>query len=291
MQIIYKKLHDITPYDKNPRINDNAVEVVANSILEFGFKNPIVVDKNDVIINGHTRYLASIALGLEEVPVIKADDLTEAQVKAFRIMDNKSSEFAEWDYSLLLSEINDIKLDIDGDIEALTGFNDLELDEINKAFANLDTNIYLGDSFSPSAGTGSGDNEYIQEEVDRDEYPGEDNNPYTSKINIPQYEIRGEKPALEDLVKVEKTNELIANINKADIPADIKDFLIKASYRHLAFNYQKVAEYYAHASKEVQELMEQSALVIIDYNDALKNGYIQIKDAVDAMIRAGESNV
>ena len=134
MQIVYKKLHELTPYDKNPRINDKAVEVVANSILEYGFKNPIVVDENNVIINGHTRYLASTVLELEEVPVIVADDLTPAQVKAFRIMDNKSSEFAEWDYELLFKEIEDIKLDLDTNIEDLTGFSDLELAELDKAF-------------------------------------------------------------------------------------------------------------------------------------------------------------
>lgn len=288
MQIVYKKLHELTPYDKNPRINDKAVEVVANSILEYGFKNPIVVDENNVIINGHTRYLASTVLELEEVPVIVADDLTPAQVKAFRIMDNKSSEFAEWDYELLFKEIEDIKLDLGTNIEDLTGFSDLELDELNKAFDNLDTDI----DFGTGTGTGAGNNEYIPGEVDIDDYPGEvGGKAYTSKINIPQYEIRGEKPELAELVKVDKTNELIAKINKVDIPEDIKDFLIKASYRHLAFNYQKVAEYYAHASKEVQELMEDSALVIIDYNDALKNGYVQIKSAIDTLIEEGERDV
>ena len=141
MEILYKKLTEITPYAKNPRINDKAVEVVANSILEYGFKNPIVLDKNGGIINGHTRYLASTLLELDEVPVIVADDLNEEQVKAFRIMDNKSSEFADWDYELLLGEIKDIKLDIDVNIETLTGFSELELAEMEKAFTEAQIDI------------------------------------------------------------------------------------------------------------------------------------------------------
>ena len=79
MEIIYKKVSEITPYENNPRFNDNAVQYVANSIKEFGFKVPIVIDKNNIIIAGHTRLKASIELGLKEVPCVIADDLTEEQ--------------------------------------------------------------------------------------------------------------------------------------------------------------------------------------------------------------------
>ena len=99
------KIEDLIPYVNNPRNNENAVDKVASSIAEFGFKSPIIIDKNNVVINGHTRLLASKKLGLKEVPVIKADDLTEAQVKAFRIADNKTSEFSTWDYDLLNLEL------------------------------------------------------------------------------------------------------------------------------------------------------------------------------------------
>ena len=99
------KVEDLIPYVNNPRNNENAVDKVASSIAEFGFKSPIIIDKNNVVINGHTRLLASKKLGLKEVPVIKADDLTEAQVKAFRIADNKTSEFSTWDYDLLNLEL------------------------------------------------------------------------------------------------------------------------------------------------------------------------------------------
>lgn len=98
MNIIEKNLTDIKPYEKNPRKNDNAVEYVANSIKEFGFKVPIVIDNNGVIVAGHTRYKASKKLGLEKVPCIIADDLTPEQIKAYRLADNKVAEKAEWDF-------------------------------------------------------------------------------------------------------------------------------------------------------------------------------------------------
>ena len=112
MQIIDKKIGEIKPYEKNPRKNDNAVDAVANSISQFGFKNPIVIDGNNVIICGHTRYKAAQKLGLDVVPCVVADDLTDEQIKAYRLADNKVSELAEWDIDLLGEELNDI-FDID----------------------------------------------------------------------------------------------------------------------------------------------------------------------------------
>lgn len=107
--IIKKPIEGIKPYGRNPRINDRAVDAVAESIFSFGFKQPIVIDKNNVIIAGHTRYLASKKLGLEEVPVIVADDLSKDQVKAYRLADNRVGELAEWDESKLLQELKDIE--------------------------------------------------------------------------------------------------------------------------------------------------------------------------------------
>ena len=95
----------LIPYENNPRRNEKAVEAVANSIRDFGFKNPIIVDKDNVIISGHTRRLAALKLGLKEVPVIVGDDLTDAQVKAFRLADNRVAELAVWDEDLLKQEM------------------------------------------------------------------------------------------------------------------------------------------------------------------------------------------
>lgn len=112
MQVVEKKLADIKPYEKNPRKNDRAVEQVANSIREFGFKVPIVIDKDNIIVCGHTRYKAAKKLGLKAVPCVVADDLTEEQIKAYRLADNKVSELAEWDADLLDEELSGI-FDID----------------------------------------------------------------------------------------------------------------------------------------------------------------------------------
>lgn len=112
MQIVEKSIKDIKPYEKNPRKNDNAVDAVASSISQFGFKNPIVIDGNNVIICGHTRYKAAKKLGLDVVPCVVADDLTDEQIKAYRLADNKVAELAEWDIDLLGEELGEI-FDID----------------------------------------------------------------------------------------------------------------------------------------------------------------------------------
>ena len=112
MQIVEKGIKDIKPYEKNPRKNDSAVDAVASSIEQFGFKVPVVIDKDNVIVCGHTRYKAAKKLGLEKVPCVIADDLTEEQIKAYRLADNKVSELAEWDIDLLGEELDGI-FDID----------------------------------------------------------------------------------------------------------------------------------------------------------------------------------
>lgn len=112
MQIIYKTLEELKPYKNNPRNNDGAVDAVAASIKEFGFKVPIVIDADGEIIAGHTRLKAAKKLGLEKVPCIIADDLTPDQIKAFRLADNKTAELAEWNLELLQLELDDIELDM-----------------------------------------------------------------------------------------------------------------------------------------------------------------------------------
>ena len=112
MQIVEKGIKDIKPYEKNPRKNDSAVDAVANSISQFGFRVPVVIDKDNVIVCGHTRYKAAKKLGLDKVPCVVADDLTDEQIKAYRLADNKVSELAEWDIDLLGEELDGI-FDID----------------------------------------------------------------------------------------------------------------------------------------------------------------------------------
>lgn len=112
IKIIEKDINELVPYENNARINDKAVDIVANSIQEFGFKQPIIIDKNNVIVAGHTRLLACKKLGIDKVPCIVADDLTEEQIKAFRIADNSSAQVAEWDMGKLIKELDSIDYDM-----------------------------------------------------------------------------------------------------------------------------------------------------------------------------------
>ena len=138
MEIINKKTNEIKPYENNPRKNDEAIKYVAESIKQFGFKVPIVIDKNGVIVAGHTRYKASKKLGLEEVPCIVADDLNEEQIKAFRLADNKVAEKSEWNFDLLDEELGDI-LNLD-----MSDFGfELKLDEEEKEVEEDDFEIEL----------------------------------------------------------------------------------------------------------------------------------------------------
>ena len=132
MEIKMLKLAELVPYEKNPRKNDEAVKYVQASIKEFGFKVPIVIDKDNVIVAGHTRYKAAKKLKMDEVPCIIADDLSEEQIKAFRLADNKVSEQAVWDFDLLSGELDGI-VDIDmtdfGFADIVTEEEDAEEDE------------------------------------------------------------------------------------------------------------------------------------------------------------------
>lgn len=123
LNVEYMNIETLIPYINNPRKNEKAIDMVAGSIKEFGFKNPIIIDKDNIIVAGHTRYEASKKLDLKEVPVIKADDLTEKQIKAFRIADNKTAEFAEWDMDLLAIELEGLE-------DIFTGFEAVELEDI-----------------------------------------------------------------------------------------------------------------------------------------------------------------
>ena len=126
MQIKNINIGDLIPYDKNPRKNEGAIEYVKNSIEQFGFKVPIVIDKNNVIVCGHTRYIAAKQLELDVVPCVIADDLTDEQIAAYRLADNKVAEFSDWDMSLLNEELDKL---LDFDMSAFGFFDDEEEEE------------------------------------------------------------------------------------------------------------------------------------------------------------------
>lgn len=112
LKIEYLPVDSLIEYDNNPRVNEGAVEYVAKSIQEFGFKNPIIIDRDNIIVAGHTRLKASKQLGMSKVPCIRVHDLTEEQINSFRLVDNKTAEFAEWDWGKLEEELSQITLDM-----------------------------------------------------------------------------------------------------------------------------------------------------------------------------------
>ena len=137
MDITYLKISQVVPYEHNPRINDEAVGMVAESIRQFGFNVPILLDGEKVIVAGHTRYEAAKILGLEEVPCIIMDDLSEEDARQFRIVDNKTGELSGWDYEKLISELEGIK-GIDMSVFDFGKFNDAAEP------ANLESNLTSG---------------------------------------------------------------------------------------------------------------------------------------------------
>lgn len=240
-QIVYKKVSELKNNPNNPRKNDTAVDTVAKSIEKYGFRNPLIIDDAGIVWCGNTRLKAAKKLKLKEVPCIIVNDLTEKQMTELALLDNKTNEIAEWDTDML----SDILKSVD-----LSDFSELSWEGID---IPSDTDFTSGN---------------------------EEDNPYTKKIDIPQYQITGECPDIKELVNLDKQKELEKEILKSNISKEQKEFLINASKRHLVFDYGKIAEYYTHQNKEMQELMEKSALVIIDFNDAIKNGYVELRKEI-----------
>lgn len=112
MEIIYKTVEEIRPYENNPRNNNEAVAKVAASITDYGFRVPIIIDSNNIIVAGHTRYKAALKIGCESVPCIVIDDLTPEQIRAYRLIDNKTAEYSSWDFEMLEKELKSLDIDI-----------------------------------------------------------------------------------------------------------------------------------------------------------------------------------
>lgn len=252
MKIEQWKTLDIIPYENNPRVNDMAVNKVAMSLEQYGWQQPLVVDSEGIVIAGHTRLKAAMKLGMETCTVVVADKLTPEQVRAYRIADNRTGELAEWDHDKLVEEIQGLH-DLGFDVE-LTGFsmNDLDID---------------GES-------GDGDS---------------DEN-YSRKIEVPIYEPKGEKPLVAELLDRSKTNKLIAEIDNTDFHDETKQFLRDAAERHTIFNFRKVADFYAHSDPAVQNLMEKSALVIIDMEKGIENGFVTLTQEISKLYESEYGN-
>ncbi len=243
---VYAPIADLHPWEDNPRNNEGAVSKVAESIKRFGFGSPIIARKaNGMIIAGHTRWLASQSLGLDKVPV-RYLDLDEVDAKLLAISDNSIGEIAEWEPTTLAEQLDELKahgVDLD-----VTGWGEDKIDEILDA---------LPDALNPSQ-----------------------DSQYTAKIETPVYEIQGDRPAESELYDTTKSQALIDRIKASEIDPEIELFLLAAAARHTSFRYDRIAEYYAHAGPEIQELMEDSALVIIDFEKAIEAGFVKMSKAI-----------
>lgn len=234
----------LIPYARNSRTHsDEQVAQIAASIKEWGFTTPVLVDESGQIIAGHGRVMAARKLALSEVPVLIASGWTDAQKRAYVIADNKLALNAGWDQELLLAEFQELKES--GFNIDLTGFDETELNDLLN------------------------DQQVTESEL------------YTAKIEAPTYKPKGKKPAIAELFNQTRSQELAQKINESSIPDDEKQFLITAAQRHTIFDFGKIAEYYCHSSPEVQALMEDSALVIIDFKKAIANGYVKLSKAID----------
>ena len=223
------------------------LDAISASLNKFGQRKPIVVH-NGVVIAGNGTLEAAKLLGWKEISISKCPDEWDVETaKAYALADNRSAELAEWDESVLVSQLVD--LDKNGwDIGGL-GFTSEDMKEMQKG----------------------------------EQIFGDDKNAYTSVVNIPQYQIVGDKPALEELTDTTKHIDLCSDILLSDLAEDEKAFLMAAASRHTIFNYKKIAEFYPHATPEMQKLMERSALVIIDINDAIHYGYVDFMDELNRL--------
>jgi len=237
------KIDKLIPYARNARTHsDEQVSQIAASIKEWGWTTPVLVDEQGGIIAGHGRTLAAQKLEMTEVPVMVAKGWSDAKKRAYIIADNKLAQNADWDNEMLALELGELG-DLGFDLD-LTGF---AADEI-------------ADLLSPEE---------------------EDESKYSKKIDAPVYEPTGDCPPIVELYDKAKYEELTAKIYQDDsIDSEIKDFLLAAAARHIRFDFEQIAEFYAHAPPDLQQLMEDSALVIVDFDKAITSGYVKLSQAI-----------
>ena len=242
LKIEYVPIDSIIPYENNARAHEEEdLSAIRESIETLGFNDPIGVwGEQNVIVEGHGRWMVMQEMGAKEIPIIHLDHLSDEERRAYALAHNKTAELSKWNPDILGKEIQNI----------------LHIDMTKFGFEKGDT-----------------------------ELGGElDDDKYTMKTMIPQYEITGDQPTIAEMLDTGKAKDLIAEIEASGVTDEEKDFLKYAAFRHNVFNYRNIAEYYAHADEEMQALMEKSALVIIDVNDAIANGYATLNaDILDMM--------
>lgn len=239
---------------KNYRIHgEKNKRLIQKSLVDCGAGRSILIDKEDCIIAGNGVYEQAQELGLKvriiesdgtELIAIKRTDLKteDARRKALALADNYTSDTSVFDIEAVMEDFTP---------------DELDLWEFSIDVSTLDI------------GSESTENKTTSDDV------------YTNKIITPEYLPKNDKPAISDLFEMEKYNELISKIEVSNISPEDKKFLICAASRHIVFNYEKIADYYSHSEKDVQELMEDSALVIIDFDSAITKGFVKLSQAID----------
>ena len=237
---VYVDPATLTPWSRNPRNNEEAIAKVARSIQRFGFASPIVARTADGRIIAGHTRHAA-AMSLGLRDVpVRFLDIDEQKASALALADNRLGEIATWDDEGLAAILEGLAAE-DVDLDGL-GWDESSLDEL------------LGES-------------------------SEDER-YTAKIEAPIYEIKGERPEESELYDQARSGAMVEQIQSADIEEEARAFLLAAATRHTVFRYDKIAEYYAHASADVQRLMEDSALVIIDFDKAIELGFVQMSKTI-----------
>lgn len=234
------KITDLVPDDKNlNRGNARGKELIETSVGRFGAGRSVLIDKNNRIIAGNKTQEAAIAKGIKDVIVVETDGTQLVAVKRNDVdLDTKDGR------EMALADNATVKADLEWDTE--------QMESIAEDFG-IDMEAWDVSLMS------------------------EEENPYTMKVESPLYEAKGEQPEVSELYDDEKAQSLIASIEASGAGEELKSFLRAAAMRHVVFDYGRIAEYYCHAPKEVQRLMEDSALVVIDYNKAVEDGYVRLK--------------
>ena len=277
LDIQYLDPKTLIPYANNHKVHsEDQINRLASIIAEFGFDQPIVVDKDMVIGKGHCRREAAIKLRMKLVPVIVNDMLDEYQFKAMRIADNKISS-TDYNYDALKFDIGTLSIrDFNLDLTGLTS-SDLEALKINE----IDLSDEKFDLINRS----------IENQEKHSALNSTDIDVYSDKITTPIYEPNGEKPSLTELVDLMKYKSLCNEIDRSDLSNEEKELLKLAASRHIVFNYENIANYYAHSDKTVQGLFENSALVIIDFDKAVENGFVKLsKEMNEGYINNGDDD-
>ena len=328
MKIEQWDIAKIKPYSLNAKTHK--VESIKNSMLNFKIDQPIVVDSSGVVIKGHGRLKAAQELGLETFPVVVRDDLTPEQIRLSRLADNRSSEggydsdILQQELQDLYSSLPDFNFDdlglsdswLEGMVDSITPIvssfetpeetirkeevvvRPVEQEERTvlpstpvETEVHVDTET-MSHPVEPTVIEGLSPSIYHRPST---AYAEEDvkfglKEKYTRKVKAPIYEIRGDKPSIVDLVNTTKSDKLIEKINDSGLPQEQKDFLIRSAYRHDVFDFGKIAEYYAHSEKEMQEHIEDSTLVIVDMDKAIEQGFSELSKVLMEQFRKDHMN-